>query len=1582
MFDGDEMNLHLAQSVQARNELKYIASVQYQIVSVKDSSPIIGCQQDTLTGAYMLTQPDTKIKGSDVANILCNTTSDTKFEIEMDKYYNGHEIFSHIIPAGINSMKKSGDKITFQISNGKLVAGFLDKSQLSFSKNSIIHFIWDKSGPNKTRRFIDDSQRLVLNYLLMRGQSVGFKDGLVSSEIKEKIQQMISNKLLEAKYNITQLENDIDPLSLDIIESNIMGDLNTVQPMVGKLLMDYYNINNFFWAGATSGGKGSAANVAQISGLVGQINITGARPRKNMNGRALPYYHSYDDTPEARGFAVNSYMDGLSGIEFFHNGTASREGLIDTAIKSVTWETPIVVIENNKPLYTPIGKWIDEKLKNNKTSIQNFTDRNLELLETNDIYIPTMDENGKVSWGTVKAVTRHDPGNKFYKITTNGGRQVTVVESKSLLIWNQDKFVETLTPEIKIGDYLPVTKDLIKFLDNENIMDELQDFFTNSNNKCNQEQLDRICYLCSRIGVFCIIKNDMILIPKQFVNNLNFKISEIFISNDIFKTINNVVLDPIKSIEISDSNNVKVYDLTIPETFNFGLANGLQVRDTAQTGYIQRQMVKFVEDLSIAYDRTNRNSRGIMIQYVYGENGINQSTQTEMTLNILGMDDNTVKTKLGLSKEQIDTLVKAKNISKSDLEKYNKEYVEKAISLRDQMRIIQSKAMLNYKLVEDKYMVPVNLFRITQDYSNNEKVKPNEMLNPINIPKAIEEFLNTKETRLMTQVKDSDKHMKQDDRCLKTLLEVSLYEYLSPNKCVFEYGLSEENFNKMMKEIRLSFIKAIISPGEMVGILAGQSVGEPTSQMSVVSNQKIKVITKNRKTQDIKHTTINIGELCDNIIETNPELTFNTGHIDSVETDISSLENEYYIVGVDGNEKTHWNKISHVSRHPVNGNLITVTTKSGRSVTTTLSHSHLIRNNQTVEPIIGAKLVKGMRIPVARYIENSFINDNNLTMEYGLSLGRTLNKVPEFAFTAPNEFKRGLLDGYFERFGKFGDNYTSINNNDDHQFIKDIALLLSYFDIFGEIIDNKTLLISDASEQEIDKINGLEEIITKCNQELNLNVKVEKAINRIKLGKYIEIFTNHPDANKITEELKILNQANNSDVVWDEIVDITTYTPNQSDYVYDFTVPSNQTFMVDNGIIVHNTLNSKHSAGAAKKTSGTTGVPRILEIIHNAKNIKTPQMTIYFKEPYSTDRSALNKIVSHFKHLSIRYLISKLEVYYDIGKNDELGMRLKNDKVDNPFFINNQKADINMMPFVMRITMNVEKMLDKETSLLDIKTKFISHWYKVWSNTKSLTKKEKDIITKISRCGIYSNNPTDKEQIIHVRWSMTSFNNPMITEFARMVLDDITLKGIEGIANMDISQEMRTKVNPETGGLMSDKEYVVTTEGVNMGQMKLVKGIDLEKIKCNEIKTIYKMYGIEATRQVLLNELVYTYTEGGAKINNNHLSLLVDTMCYQGEVISIDRHGMGKLEMDLLARASFERTMDHCINGALFNEKDKMKSVASRIAVGRAIPGGTGSFDLLLDTQKLENSEYTQDEAGGRVTFIPLEEEALITDLF
>ncbi len=1472
MFDGDEMNIHLAQSIQARNELKRIANVQYQIVGTKDSSPIIGCQQDTLSGAYMLTEPSVRIKGWEVANILCNTTSDTKFEIDMDKEYTGHEVFSHIIPAGINNTKKSGDKITFQIANGKLTTGYLDKSSLSFAKNSIIHFIWDKYGPNKTRRFIDDSQRLVLNYLLLRGQTVGFKDTVVDNKMYQQIQQIVNQKILESKYAITQYENDVDQISPETIEGALTAELGAVQANVGQMLMSHLNSDNFFWAAAKSGAKGNATNVAQVSGVLGQNNVEGARFKKKIEGRALVYWHKDDDTPEARGFIKSSYLSGLRGFEFFYNAAAGREGLIDTAIKSVTWETPIVIIENRIPQYTQIGKWIDGLLDNNKDKVQFMEEQNMEIMDLqNGVYIPTTDYEGKVSWGEISAITRHDPGKQLYEIKTSGGRSVIVTESKSLLVWNTHtkQFKEKLTPEINVGDFVPVTMELtqppitLKHIDvskylskneyiygsdyhksiqlmndamknrekipagwwesnngkeftlpytkksslqrslirsnqdnicigcvypyaanrseaklseqfelnetngifiglflaegsishesvritniNENVKTFVKSWFDSHKIKWTEEDkinkigghsvsirgysailtrfltnlvgegaenkfvpseafiapenfvigllngyfsgdgcitknsidasssskrlIEGINMLCSRIGVFGKVYTTQIKsnnlgtknikpshrlrISAQWAKKFSEKVT--LLENDRnkkmkekkwslkhlnFETLNDVVLDPIvEIIPVGIEAHPKVYDLTIPSTFNFGLANGLQVRDTAQTGYIQRQLIKGLEDLSIRYDGTNRNARGIIVQTVYGENGINQATQTELQLNILSMNNKTLAEKLCFSSDQIKKLEKAIKVSAKELNEFNSNHQAKLIKLRDEMRDIQSRALINYKIMEEKFVLPVNLFRITQDYSNK---KESLELKPQEIVDAIESFLSDYENRLITSLKPSDKFMKQDDRELKFLLEVALNEYLAPAKCIFEYGLTKKDFNEMMKEIKMSFIKAIVEPGEMVGIIAAQSVGEPTSQM---------------------------------------------------------------------------------------------------------------------------------------------------------------------------------------------------------------------------------------------------------------------------------------------------------------------------------------------------TLNTKHFAGVASKGSANMGVSRIQELLHFTKKIKTPQMTIYFKDQYATDRSALNKVISYFKHLSIRQLIAGAEVYYDVGQNDELGKKLKADNVSTPFFVNNQKADIGSLPFVFRIKMDIEKMMDKETTLLDIKTKFIAHWYKNYTNLKNLKGGEKSVISKISRCAILSNSATDKEQIIHIRFSMSSFNYTTITEFLRMVFDDITLKGIENIESIDVSQERVIKFDKETGEVKTEKEYMVTTAGINFDKMRMMKGIDHTRTKSNDVATTLRLYGIEATRQILLHELSETYKAGGSNINQNHLSLLIDQMCHLGEISSMDRHGLSKIDIDPIARASFEKTMDHFVNAALFNDKDSMKSVSSRIAIGRVIPGGTGAFDLLLDTRKLENSEYTENETGGRITFKLLEEDPLLQDI-
>ena len=110
----------------------------------------------------------------------------------------------------------------------------------------------------------------------------------------------------------------------------------------------------------------------------------------------------------------------------------------------------------------------------------------------------------------------------------------------------------------------------------------------------------------------------------------------------------------------------------------------------------------------------------------------------------------------------------------------------------------------------------------------------------------------------------------------------------------------------------------------------------------------------------------------------------------------------------------------------------------------------------------------------------------------------------------------------------------------------------------------------------------------------------------------------------------------------------------------------------------------------------------------------------------------------------------------------------------------------------------------------------------------------------------------------------------------------------------------------------------------------------------------------KTARNIILFELNSTFNAGGSNgVNFNHISLLVDFMTHSGDITSIDRHGLSKLDIDPMSKASFEKTMEHFVNAAIFNESDKLSSVSSKIMVGQVIPGGTGSFSLKMDTEKI-----------------------------
>jgi len=165
---------------------------------------------------------------------------------------------------------------------------------------------------------------------------------------------------------------------------------------------------------------------------------------------------------------------------------------------------------------------------------------------------------------------------------------------------------------------------------------------------------------------------------------------------------------------------------------------------------------------------------------------------------------------------------------------------------------------------------------------------------------------------------------------------------------------------ELKKQLELNYIKSMISPGESIGILAAQSIGEKQTQNSIDYNEEIIV----KYYGEIKK--MKIGVFIDEYLS-----TLGSIKIDE-HSEVQKCEN-IFIQSVTDDEKIEWKPISEVSRHSPKGNLIKVTTESGRSVISTLSHSHLKKDKRKVVPVLGSDLKLEDRIPV---IKNSFSINN------------------------------------------------------------------------------------------------------------------------------------------------------------------------------------------------------------------------------------------------------------------------------------------------------------------------------------------------------------------------------------------------------------------------------------------------------------------------------------------------------------------------------------------------------------------------------------------------------------------------------
>jgi DNA-directed RNA polymerase beta' subunit len=394
--DGDELNIHIPQTLQAISEAKELISVRENLRGGRDSSTIISFCQDVITSGYLMTTPlkgnkniTSKIRSEygneflkefviidkpDFYNALCciknwdftyiqTRMDDIRNEYskyykcsieESDKYlFTGHGLFSMLLPNTLNIIfnnKIKKGEVPVVIKNGVMMSGSLDKSILGKKINSLPGILHSIYGTDITFNFVNNYELIADYIMICNGFSVGIKDCFSKEDkydgndpISVVVQKEVDKCFAEAKITYLTEKNP------DILEKKINSILNKANSIGEKLSKNNLTENNALKSMILSGAKGNFVNPAQIIGLLGQRNVDGQRIPKHFKTRTLPHYKknsidmidplsdNFEDLDilfRSRGFIRSSYVKGLRPDEFFFDMGSGRVGILETAIKT------------------------------------------------------------------------------------------------------------------------------------------------------------------------------------------------------------------------------------------------------------------------------------------------------------------------------------------------------------------------------------------------------------------------------------------------------------------------------------------------------------------------------------------------------------------------------------------------------------------------------------------------------------------------------------------------------------------------------------------------------------------------------------------------------------------------------------------------------------------------------------------------------------------------------------------------------------------------------------------------------------------------------------------------------------------------------------------------------------------------------------------------------------------------------------------------------------------------------------------------------------------------------------------------
>ncbi len=337
-FDGDEMNLHIPQTEDARAEAEVLMEVQTQLISPRYGLSVMGCIQDAISGAFILTK-DLTLVYADAIQLLAQVGITDFARLPKKKEVTGKEIFSVLIPEDFSfrGKSKSGDPVV--IKKGVIEEGVLDSSNLGVGKGLLLRNLIKRYGSAVTVDIMENFFRLG-TYTL---QHVGFSVPISDSDLPEIARNKIEETLTHAEQEVKKLIDQFHQHQLEVfpgrtmqetLELKILTVLNQARNMCGEIVSTYCDKKTHTLIMADSGARGNILNLAQMAACVGQQALGGKRIERGYRGRTLSAFQSGDLSPKSRGFIKYGFKHGLAPHEFFFGAMTGRDSLMDTALRT------------------------------------------------------------------------------------------------------------------------------------------------------------------------------------------------------------------------------------------------------------------------------------------------------------------------------------------------------------------------------------------------------------------------------------------------------------------------------------------------------------------------------------------------------------------------------------------------------------------------------------------------------------------------------------------------------------------------------------------------------------------------------------------------------------------------------------------------------------------------------------------------------------------------------------------------------------------------------------------------------------------------------------------------------------------------------------------------------------------------------------------------------------------------------------------------------------------------------------------------------------------------------------------------